>query len=89
VAPAGGTEDGCACPLERFPDRVHRARLEREGDVVQPLGRRLHKPHLFLLPAGALGDQRPVLLTGLQAEILQEALGYRQVRHFQRVMMQP
>jgi len=57
--------------------------------MVQPLGGRLDQPHLFLIATGAHGDQRPVLLPGLQAEVLQEALGHRQVGHFERVMVQP
>ena len=38
---------------------------------------------------GAHGDQRSVLLSRLQTEVLQEALGHRQIRHFQRVVVQP
>jgi hypothetical protein len=82
-------DDRRAGPRERFGDRVHRARMQREGDVMQPLGRRLQKPYLLLITAGAGSDKRPVLLPGLQAEVLQEALGHRQVRHFQRVVVQP
>ena len=55
---------------------------------MQPLGRRLHQPHLLLLASGAHGHQRPVLLPRLQAEVLQEALGHRQVGHFERVVVQ-
>ena len=49
---------------------------------------RLKQPDLFLVAAGALGDQRPVLLLSLQAEVLQETLGHRQVRYFQGVVVQ-
>jgi hypothetical protein len=60
------------------------------GRRVKPTWcRRLHQPHLLLVTAGAHGHQGSVLLAGLQAEILQEALGYRQVRDFQRVVVQP
>ena len=75
-------------PFQRLLDGVQRAGMQRERHVVQPLGGRLHHPDLFLAAAGALRDERPVLLAGLQAEVLQEALGHREVRHFQRVMMQ-
>jgi hypothetical protein len=57
--------------------------------VVQPLGPRLHEPNLLLVAAGTLGDQRPILLSGLQAKVLQEPFCHFQVRHFQRVVMQP
>ena len=63
--------------------------LSVNDDVVQPLGRRLDEADLLLVTAGALGDQRPVLLPGLQAEVLQEPLGHLEIRHFQRVVMQP
>ena len=56
--------------------------------MVQPLGRRLHHPDLFLVAAGALGDQQPVLLPGFQAEVLQEPFRHLQVWYFQRVMVQ-
>ena len=75
-------DDGRAGPLKRLADRVHGARAERERDVVQPLGRRLDQPHLLLIAAWAHRDQRPVLLPGFQAEVLKEALGHGQVRHF-------
>jgi hypothetical protein len=57
--------------------------------MVQSLGRSLHHANLFLVTAGALGDQVAVLLAGLQTEVLQEPLGYFQVRYFQRVVVQP
>jgi len=56
---------------------------------MQPLGRRLDEPHLLLITAGARRDKRPVLFRGLQAEVLQEALGHLEVRYFKRVMVQP
>ncbi len=56
---------------------------------MQPFGRRLQEPHLLLITTGTGGDERPVLLPGLQAEVLQEALGHRQVGHFKRVVVQP
>jgi hypothetical protein len=82
-------DDRRAGPLQRLADRIHGAGAEREGDVVQPFGRRLEHPHLLLVPPWAHGHQRPILLSCLQAEVLQEALGHRQVRHFKRVVMQP
>jgi hypothetical protein len=82
-------DDGRAGPLQRLADRVHGARAERERDVVQPLGRRLHQPRLLLIATRAGRHQQPVLLSRLQAEVLQEALGHRQVRHLERVMVQP
>jgi len=56
---------------------------------MQPLDRRLDEAYLLLVAAGAAGDQRAVLLAGLESEILQEALRDIEIRHFQRVMMQP
>ncbi len=85
----GRLDDGRARPFQRLEDRVQRARAQRERDMVQPLGRRLHQPDLLLVTAWTLGDQRPVLLPGLQAEVLQESLGHGQVRDFQRVVVQP
>jgi hypothetical protein len=57
--------------------------------MVQSLGRRLQHPDLLLVTAGALRDQVPVLLPGLQAEVLQEPFGLFQVRYLQRVVVQP
>jgi len=51
--------------------------------------RRLHQPRLLLIATRAGRHQQPVLLSRLQAEVLQEALGHRQVRHLERVMVQP
>jgi hypothetical protein len=82
-------DDRRASPLQRVGDRVHGARVQGEGDVMQPLGRRLDEPHLLLITAGARRDKRPVLFRGLQAEVLQEALGHLEVRYFKRVMVQP
>ena len=56
---------------------------------MQSLGRRLHETDLLLVTAGAVGDQRPIFLPGLQAEVLQEAIGHLEIRHFQRIVMQP
>jgi hypothetical protein len=57
--------------------------------VVQPLDRRLDHAHLLLVAAWAMGDQRAVLLAGLEPEVLQETCCDIEVRHFQRVMVQP
>ena len=79
---------GVPGPLQRLADGVHRARPQREADVVQPLGgARTSRTCSWSRPA--VRHQRPVLLPGLQAEVLQEAFGYGQVWYFQRVMMQP
>ena len=56
---------------------------------MQPLGGCLDEADLLLVTAGAVGDQRPVLLSGLQAEVLQEPVGHLEIRHFERVVMQP
>jgi hypothetical protein len=83
-----GSDDGRARTRQRLAHRIQRARAQRERDVVQPLGRRLHHPDLLLVAAGTLSDQVAVLLSGLQAEVLQEPLRHLQVRHFQRVVVQ-
>jgi hypothetical protein len=56
--------------------------------MVQPLGRPAHHPHLLLTAARALGDQRAVLLGGLQAEVGQETIRDLQVGNFERVVVQ-